>query len=236
MKSTRKYLTLITLLAVGGLQAQSAWVASFKASRPLNGTTIGYTIGPVLLYGGLDMMRLSIKDESSSTNESWDWNNGRRYLSWKSESTVDLNGTLLIPHAGLRYYFKKGATQAYVMGEGFIILPFLNYSYQSSSTSYNPNGSVNYTDSYDESWNDEDKKEAADALDFLGLVAGFGAEHNLGEGFSIGSEFGLRLFMNSWDNVDDYTSNDGYYKDTYKSSVNISLAGTFTSLSLNYRF
>ena len=236
MKSTRNYLTLITLLAVGGLQAQSSWVASFKASRPLNGTTLGYTLGSLLLYGGLDMLRLSIKDESSSTNESWDWENSRRYLSWRSETTFDLKGTLLIPHAGLRFYLKKGVTQAYVMGESFMIFPSVDFSSHRSSTSYRPDGSVDYTDSYDESWNDEDKKEAADALDFIGFVAGFGAEHNLGEGFSIGSEFGLRFFMNSWDSASENTSSDGYYKDTYKSSVNMSLAGTFTSLSLNYRF
>jgi len=85
-----------------------------------------------------------------------------------------------------------------------------------------------------------DVKDAVDNLSIWGLSFGFGIEYYFTENFSIGGEFGMRLFMGTFERaekVNVYNPNTGTYSETDRNyNVDLNLQFTYSVVSLNYYF
>ncbi len=97
-----------------------------------------------------------------------------------------------------------------------LCIPSVDGRSEGKETEYNPDGSIDWIDEWDNKLTKDDKKMIKDALDFVGLKAGFGAEYFFNEHVSIGGEFGLRLlfykYQDEGTDEDIYDGGVGYRK------------------------
>jgi hypothetical protein len=67
-----------------------------------------------------------------------------------------------------------------------------------------------------------------------GLIAGSGVEHFFAKDFSLGGEFSMNLFVNSWEHEHDGDSWDGESTIIHKTALRA--GAIFTQFTLNYYF
>lgn len=142
MKSLLLPALLAGSLGFGQLSAQSGLVASFKASRPLNGATLGLRSGSLMAYGGLDLFHLAFEENSNEKTFRRSSQTGELYISSTRSSSVILSGTVMIPHAGLRLYLPTKRTASYLMVEGFFLIPSAEFEYSYRQVNFSFDGSV----------------------------------------------------------------------------------------------
>ena len=227
------------LMLLGQVKAQSGLFVSFQSRFPIPGTSAGLRTGPLAVFGGLDIFRISANYDYESTTYQYDFANSLLYKYRETTTSFKGSAQLVIPRVGARFYLGSAATRFYLLGDIMLIIPAVEARAAEKTVYYNPNGTLRDTFESDEELTDEDKKSIHDALDFISLALGLGAEYALSEHFAIGGEYGLRIFFNSFEDEDEYEEDfDGvvHYRDLWKSSTEAALGITYTSFSLNYYF
>ncbi len=238
----KKLIIILSMLVANFIDpafGQSNWVMTYKSAKPINGATLGYQLGKIMAYGGIDVLNISYSTDSEYTNYNWDWENEKLYLRSKEESSFSLSGALYVPHLGGRYYLTKKLARGYVIAEGFIIVPALDYKDKGLVKYYDTGGNNYDSDSWDDSMDKDEKQETKDLLDYIGLMVGFGSEYEVAPAFSIGGEFGMRFFFNSAkteDTDEDEWDGQVHYREISKREIKSKLMGTYTTLTLNYHF
>ncbi|MBA7642543.1 MAG: hypothetical protein GH143_08970 [Calditrichaeota bacterium] len=247
----RKILTsaiFIGLMIPVSLPAQRGLTVSFKSRWPVNGTSIGLKLGPLAAYGGVDLVRLAGNFESTSTTYDREW-----YYDYETEqseysdlflrhqSTSSFKGAalLIIPHVGVKFYLMQSALNAYLFGNGRLIIPSVEGRSQGWWKDYDPDGNVMDQDSWDDYLTETDRKKIHDALDFIGLTLGFGVEYPLNQHFTVGGEYGITYFTNSWDQKDesiDEWDDMVQWKRQWEQKTKATLGITNTSITLTYYF
>ena len=215
------------------LCAKSGITASFKTGFPISGTSIGLKLGPLNPYGGLNIAKISGSFESSRTYWYTDWDTEQLYKESEYSSSFEGSAILFIPHVGI----KMNLWKTYILSELMFCIPSIDGRSEGKEIEYNPDGSIDWSDEWDNELSKDNKKKIKDALDFMGLKAGFGAEYFFNERVSIGGEFGLRLLFNSYIDEDtDEDIHDGVveYRRKWKDKLAATLGGTYTSFSLNF--
>jgi len=231
----KKLLTTVLILSffVTLSWGKSGLTASFKTGFPLSGSSFGLKLGPLNPYCGFDIARISGNYEYNSTNWSQAWFTEELFLESDYHSSIEGSALLLIPHLGL----KMNLWKAFILGEAMLCLPSIDGKSKGKDIQYLSDGTVEYIDEWDEKLSKDDKKMIKDALDFIGLKLGFGAEYFLNEHVSIGGEFGIRLLLNSFDQKDTSEDVDNgivYYREKWSEKLSASLGVTYTSFSLNF--
>jgi len=206
--------------------------------------SFGIDRGKFIPYAGIDVIWISFDMKTSESDFSmYETGNGqtRRYES-SDNNSMDFSANLLIPHAGIKYVLSdKNDIKTYLNGRAFLSIPFVKVSGSETSRYYywedyvngsNPDDSNIYIDEYD-----VDDKIAKEILSFTGLSLGYGAEYKFSSNFSIGSEFGLQMLINSIEesesNVDSWY--DESYGDEWSARLNGILRLTYAKLYLTYK-
>jgi len=233
-----KKLILILLLISTSIFAKSGLWFSFKTGFPLTGSSVGLKMGPFAPYGGIDMFQLGLEVKDDYTE--WDndyWGDGGLYKRYERTSKYDASAILFAPHVGLRFYLKQSTLKLYVKGDIMLFIPSVDGNDKGERIWYNPDGSIDNIDKWDDSMDKEDRKSIEDALDMVTITPGIGLEYPVSDHFSIGGEFGFRFFLNSIDSENTYSDEyDGEveWKEESKDSINSSLGFTYTSITLNF--
>lgn len=218
--------------------AQNGFTASFKSGFPLSGTEFGLKLGPFHPYGGLDIIRVSGTFSDSYTD--WDKVDEGYRKDYYSTSEFDGAATLFVPNVGLKFYLTQKSIKSYVNGGILMVIPSVSGKTSYEWKSYNSDGEVISEDSGSEKLTDEEKDNIKDVLDMFGLKAGFGLEYAFSENFSIGGEYGLRVFSNSITTSETYPDpedqEDYSWKEEWEEEVKTSLGITYTSFSMNFYF
>lgn len=250
MKRTILVAILISMIVPITLQAQkSGLTVSFKSYGPINGTSVGLKLGPLAVFGGLDIARISAEFESSSTryrkdeyydSQTGDYSYSPLYKYYESSSSFMGNALLAIPHVGGKLFLSQSPLIFYIFGAGRMVIPSVEGISEGEWTRYDMDGRVTDSDYWSEELEEPDKEQIYDALDFIGITLGFGVEYPLfSENFTVGGEYGLMFFSNSYLYEDEYTNEeDGIvvYKRELVEKVKGDLGITNTSISLNYYF
>jgi hypothetical protein len=226
------FVVLILIVLSVILYAESGITASFKTGFPLTGTSFGLKLGPLNPYGGVDIARIYGKYESSYTSWKSNYYDGLLYKNYERSSTFEGSAMLFIPHAGLKFYLWK----AYLVGEMAICLPSISGTDKGERINYDSNGNIYDIEKWDDKLSKDDKKMLKDALDFIGMKFGFGAEYFFNDHVSIGGEFGLRIILNNFTNEGKYEVCNEYYdyREKWSKDLSAMLGVTYTSFSLNF--
>ncbi len=227
------------LLSGPFLYAQDGLFASFRLGAPFSGTSVGLRLGPLAAYGGLDIITFSASFDDESTTYEKDWNTGNLYKYRDRTESLDGSARLIMPQVGARLHLAGQTVNLYLHGNAQLTIPSVEGHGSYKSIRYNPDGSIAYTDEDDYELTDEDKERIHDVLDFISVSVGFGAEHYFSNHFSIGGEFGLRLFLISFENEgeeEDVYNGSVDWRRQWKTVAETSLGTTYTQFTLNYYF
>jgi len=192
----------------------------------MTGGAFGYklpTSSDLILYGGIDYLHLgsTVKTSTDYENIPYDPPNGS--LREASLSVYNF-------YIGGKYFATEiDMIKSYFLFE--ISKPFI-------SGTYEVNGKE-----------DKDVQNALDGLSFFGFKGGYGAEYFFSKNFSLGGEFGLRMFLLNdtytkenkvYDYV--YNPNTGEYEwlhigtEKNKTEVDLNISLTYALMTLNYYF
>ena len=83
---------------------------------------------------------------------------------------------------------------------------------------------------------EEEKEDIHDALNFMVLSVGIGAEYAFSEHFTVGGEYGIRLVMNTVDySGEDIDDDDPVtWKETWEDKVSMALGVSYTCFTVNF--
>ena len=130
--------------------------------------------------------------------------------SWSSDfdsGESDFSVHFQMPKVGVRLIGPRtGDLRSYTLVEAFYVLPFVSGSDLDA----------------------DDKSEARDALDLIGLTAGIGVEYFLSDQFSIGSEAAFNMVFHTTEYSSEW--------DNYTSNTRTILSAVLTNVTLNYYF
>ncbi len=251
MKRTILVAILISMIVPITLQAQkSGLTVSFKSHGPINGTSVGIKLGPLAVFGGLDIARISAEFESSSTSYHTDWYYDSQtgdyvrspiYKYYESSSSFMGSALLAIPHVGGKLFLSQSPLISYIFGAGRMVIPSVEGSVEEERRWYDVDGDLIDSDDFTEELEESDKEQIYDALDFIGITLGFGVEYPLfGENFTVGGEYGLMFFSNSYFYEGESTNEDDdgivIWKREWEDRIKGDLGITNTSITLNYYF
>ncbi len=183
----------------------------------LNGAYFGYQINnKVVPYAGLQFFNLGFKFEENGERYDFSSNSIISY-----SDTETLNGSLLIPTIGTKYFFLENNKLKSFFNLG-ISKPILW-----AKNEYN--GQEN-----------EELKEAVDNLNLWGGEFGFGVEYYFSENFSLGGEFGLRFLHARFQETQQTTIFDPNAGNFQQSEISrdyrFNFSPTFSRITLNYYF
>ena len=240
MKTMLKILLIFVLLP-WVLSAQGGLFMSFKSGNPISGSMVGLKLGPLAPFGGVDIVRLAGKfdDEYASWDtEVWyNWETGEyvygdMYLEYERTSKFEGSALLIMPHAGARFYLNK----LYLMGDLMLVLPSVEGRSKGEWIWYDQSGYPEDVDRWDDKLNEKEKEDIHDALNFMVLSAGIGAEYAFSEHFTVGGEYGLRLAMNTMEFADKNTdkSEPITWKNEWEERISMTLGVTYTCFTLNF--
>lgn len=242
---TSRLITLTLLLFSIHLTSANAQVIfSTSPGGGIASASYGIDRGKFVPYAGVDVIWISFEMNSRETDfDMFETGGGeiRRY-EYSDENSMDFSANLLIPHAGIKYILSdRNDIKTYVNCRAFLSIPFVKASGSETSTHYywedyssgsNPDDSDIYVDEYD-----LDDKIAKEVLSFTGLNFGYGAEYKFSSAFSIGSEFGLQMLLNSIEDSDSEVDSwdDESYGEEWSAKLNGILRLTYAKLCLTYR-
>lgn len=181
----------------------------------LNGFYVGYQFEDFVPYIGLQFFSVSTTFEE--TQKDYDYDGVLRIHNDKNE----ISANIYMPYIGGKYFIiKKEALKGYLaLG---VYKPFV-------SVEEIDDGRVN-----------NDVESMIDNLSIWGFEFGFGSEYFFNKQFSLGGEFGLRLFFYNSEYKDKTTI---YNPNTQRSEEstrelknNINFSATYAKMSLNYYF
>jgi len=211
-----KFVLLLLLTALFSVSILKSQVTiGVTPSLTFNGFYVGYELGNFVPYIGLQFVSGSMTVEDKHSD--YDMNGNLIDHSSKDE----VSASIYMPSIGGKYFLlQKGEVKAYL---GLSLFkPII------SAKEVN-NGQTNET-----------LTKNMDNLSVWGGEFGFGAEYFMSKQFSLGGEFGFRLFWiktDIEDKISTYNPRTGNYVDlprTYSTSLNLS--ATYAKISFNYYF
>jgi hypothetical protein len=216
MKNTIKlFLMALFLFAFNSSYSQVTFGVAPGFS--LNSAQLGYQVNPnIIPFIGIQYANVGFTFKDTYT--SWDYDIDA------AVTTTDegkFTGSVIIPTVGVKYFIaNQNKLKSYVTA--CVSKPLV-----SAKAEYNGE-------------EDEDVKEVVDNLSLFGSEVGFGVEFFFDPSFSIGGEFGLRMFSAKSELTYDseyYNPNTGMYV-PYTEVVETkgSLNPTYTKVSLNFYF
>lgn len=226
-----KKLTLSIIITSMVMTSISSAQLLFGVKPGLFGSSgqFGLNVGGVMVFGGLEYIRTATTTEESGTRIVYSYMNTFPFTTSyqlepydnKNEASVNIYA----PFVGAKILLgggESGKTGAYITGA--IGKPFIS----GKSVS---NGKES-----------ESTNKLFDGLSTWMFTAGFGGEYFMSEDFSIGGEFGLRVFLVSYKEEDteqipayDFqTGTTKYYNTTRKYDFDLGLGITYSTLVLNY--
>jgi hypothetical protein len=241
MKTGLKSLIVIALLPLV-LSAQNGLFFSFKSGNPISGSMAGLKLGPLAPFGGLDIVRLAGKFDSDYTSwnaeflgynwETDQYEYGDLYKDYEYSSQFEGSALLFMPHAGVRVYLNK----FYLMGDLMMVLPSVDGRSKGERIWYDESGYPYDIDRWDDKLKEKEKEDIYDALNFMVLSTGIGAEYAFSEHFSVGGEYGIRMAMNTMEYSDKNTdkSEPITWKDEWEDKVSMTLGVTYTCFTVNF--
>ncbi len=212
------------------------FVFSVKPGLDLNGASFGIKISRLIIFGGLDYMHFSTTLEESGTNiaETYSY----QYISGYYQDTYgyqlnpfddkyDISLNVYSPTIGIKVLLGgPEKVDAYLTASAS--RPILSGSASSNGV-------------------DQNLQKYLDNLSIWGFQIAFGGEYHFSENFSIGGEFGIRLYSAKYDQTDNAqesvyvgSSSTGYgYQNvmtTQNTTISPGLSFTYSTLCLNYYF
>ena len=217
MRQITFYLICVIIMFSTTLFAQVDFAFGVKPGIGLNGAYFGVNInGNVVPFIGFDYIGASGTLEESGVR--YDYNLSQLIdYSDKDEASVSIYNLSI---GGKFFFMNVQAIKSYFTGTFF--KPFF-------SADYKQNGET-----------ETKVKDAVDNLNIWGLSFGFGTEYYFSDNFSVGGEFGMRLFMGTFKRTEKhnvYNPNTGTMLETdrnYNADLNLQL--TYSVVSLNYYF
>lgn len=215
MKNT--FLIILVLFVTNSINAQFSF--GVKPGIGLNGAYFGFRTQPFVVFTSFDYIHVGGVVEESG--QRFDYNiNQLVNFSDESEAAFSIYNIGI----GVKYFLPITSNiSPYVTTT--VTKPFLSAEAKRNGTTQ------------------DDLSEFVDAISIWGVSLGFGTEYFFSENFSVGGEFGLRMFLGSYEKqeeVDTWVYNPntgGSYIQTdknYEANINFSL--TYSVVSLNYYF
>ncbi len=226
----------ISFISIHFLQGQSGLAITFRAGQPANGTIIGIKLGPFLPYLGADYFTFGFNVDRKDDEFVTDWESGMLVHHWEYRDHTEVQTDVFMPTFGLRFYLMQSDIRAYLLAEVGPGLPDINIESTGYEHQYNPDGSLQW----DESWDDHFKlKDDAEDLDFGRFSIGLGLEYDLETELMIGGEFGFQFvgghMMDEGSESGD-KPHGSYWEDKWKNEVGGGLGGTYTRFTLSFYF
>jgi hypothetical protein len=200
----KKTIVLLCLIGILGCESNFGQTTVFTVNPGLNlnGASIGRLKSNLLCFVGVQYFNFSYDVSYSSSSD---------YDSYKYTSGI--NASVIMPFAGLKYFFR----------DTMIVKPYLNV------TLFKPIISTERNSKYD-----DEPNHTASGPDFgvwIGEI-GFGSEYFFNKHFSVGGEFGIRLFFSTESESSSNDYNDGTSTNELKMYLNM----TYATGSLNFYF
>jgi hypothetical protein len=241
MKSFQQILIYVLLLGFFS-QVQGEAIFSASPGAGIASASFGVKGEKYTPYIGLDVIWLSF-DINIRDSDFYMYTYDDRVVRYEStdETNLELGANLVIPHFGLKMSLKDhGDITTYFNGKVFIGIPFVKMTGNERHTSQ-------YWSDYDfgdppddaDMSSDEiemDDKIAKEVLSFVGISLGYGVEYRFSDKFSVGSEFGIQMLFNSFDDsVSDVSGGStSSYGDDWAVELNGVLRLTYVKLNLIY--
>jgi hypothetical protein len=229
---------------------QSTFVLGVKPGLGIQSSYFGLSTGNMTPYIGMDLLGISVK--GNAVDNDWDiYSSPYYYEKYQYSEEYSLSGSalLIIPHFGLKFSFSKATPKRrvvpYIFGDFFLCIPSVNAKVKEvdEEWQYNQSGNVIDYSKDEEVWNlqDDEKKLVGDILSVTGLSFGFGADYYFDKRFSLGGEYGFRIFSTSVEYEQNNTDNDdGYYyeewREEWKGSLSASLRLSYAAVVLSFHF
>jgi hypothetical protein len=234
-----KKITIVLLALLVPAAGFSQIVFTVKAGGSMNCAQVGYSMGSLEPFFGLDVVALSGKITSNSTTWSADVA-GDLFRSGTYDSETSGNITLFMPRLGAKFFFKAGALRPYVTASVLKSFASLDTKNHVTYKSYNSDGDVTYESENDTTLlPDETKSLVEDLLGFFAFEGGIGVEYTINKYISVGAEYGFGLMLPSGETksteAEDYNA-DGHDDYRYESTTKLSatLGITHALLVVNF--
>jgi hypothetical protein len=223
--------------------AQSRFAFGIKPGMTMQTSYFGFTAGRFLPYASMDMLWMSVK--MTETRSSHDTYYGNTYDYWE-EQTFKGKAVLFIPHFGAKWFVhgasRSDGLRAYLNADLYLSIPSVSGEEEKSwRQTYNGQTESGH-------WSkkmDKDEEELIeDVLSFWGFNLGFGTEYMFSEHFSVGGEYGFRLFFNGIERHDESSSSYGNpgspyyqsYQDEWDDELRLTLRMNYAVVALNFYF
>lgn len=234
-------MTMIAVLIPMLCKAQPL-VFSVKPGFGVQSSHFGLSMGQITPYFGLDLLNIGVKGDYNDVDWRRDWWTGTLYKYHEEHIDISGSATLFIPHIGMKFHLadENKHLRPYLAGDLFKAFAFVNVEGTEVDKYYDLDGTLTdvYVDEYGLEKNEETLIE--DLLGVWGFVLAFGADYSFSDRFSIGGEYGLRMFFSSgdyqgrdsgdWDNdgIDDW-------REQWDGELSGTLKMTYAAIVLNFR-
>ncbi|MBN2104702.1 hypothetical protein JW835_11740 [bacterium] len=199
-------------------------VFTVRLGPKMQSSQVGFQVGPIQPYIGLDYMSMGFNANVIITNSHAETDTSIFITDYKIDSDIEGNVRIWMPHIGVRYYINNHTTKPYLFAGIFKSFASIDAGADFDNTYYDENGNIDFTASESEKLDKETVSLLEDLLGIWGLNFGLGAEYTVNEHFSIGGEFGFKYAKTSTSStneaIESVDYSDYYTGDYY--SVNIS--------------
>ncbi len=215
----KKLISIIfVLLFANSINAQFAF--GVKPGVGLNGAYFGFKASSFVLFANVDYT--SVGGAVEETGKKFDYDI-YGLVSFKDESEASFS------------IYNLGVGAKFLFPSKSKISPYITATFSKPiiSAEAKQNGE-----------SEEELSDYIDAISIWGASLGFGTEYFFSENFSIGGEFGLRMFLGSYEKseiVETYvynpnTGSDGYVETERNYNVDVNFSLTYSVVSFNYYF
>lgn len=251
MKRLTVFIFVIILLFSGYLGtsqslAQNKFSFGVKPGMVIQNSYFGFTAGKFLPYASMDLlwMTANMKETSNSTSYSSYYGDISTSSDW-DEYIFKGKAIVLIPHFGSKFYIRGAKAseglRAYLNGDLFFSIPSVSGK-EERSWRYTSDGETESGHS-SEKMDKKTKELIEDVLSFWGFNLGFGTEYMFSEHFSVGGEYGFRLFFNKIKYHDEESSSYGdpqyyyySYQNKWEDELSLTLKMNYAVVALNFYF
>lgn len=233
----------VLILIVPVVSYGSSWVFGVKPGFGVQSSYFGLSFNRITPYFGLDLLNMGVKWEDKETDWSVKWGTDSLYKSHEGEDDFKGSATLAIPHFGIKLHLadKEKKLRPYLIGDLFKAFAFVNVEGKEVDRYYNPQGQITnvYVDEY--GLEKEEEEFVKSLLSVWGFILAFGADYSFSEHFSIGGEYGVRLFFTSGDQEEKDSGDwdhDGIddWRHEWKEELSGTLKMSYAVVVLNFYF
>jgi len=211
-------------------------VFGVKPGLGVQSSYFGLSFNRITPYFGLDLFNISAKANYKDTDWETDWETGIFYKYHEGEEELKGSATLLIPHLGMKFHLadQEKKLRPYLMGDLFKAIAFVNAEGKEVDRYYDPQGNLTeqYMDETELGKKEEDFIKSL--LGVWGFILAFGADYSFSENFSVGGEYGFRLFFTSGE----YEDKDGTasWREEWKTELSGSFKMSYAVAVLSFHF